>query len=142
MNIMKQSGWAEVICGSMFSGKSEELIRRVRRATYGNLNVRVFKPALDDRYANESIVSHNGSSTIARPISNSEDIPENIDKSIDIVGIDEVQFFDETVIPVVEELANKGIRVIVAGLDMNFRGEPFGPMPKLMALAESITKLN
>lgn len=142
MYIMKQSGWVEVICGSMFSGKSEELIRRIRRATYGNLNVRVFKPALDDRYANESIVSHNGSSTIARPISSSEDILENADKNIDIIGIDEVQFFDETVIPVVEELANKGIRVIVAGLDMNFRGEPFGPMPQLMALAESITKLN
>lgn len=142
MYIMKQSGWMEVICGSMFSGKSEELIRRVRQATYGNLSVRVFKPAMDERYAKESIISHNGSSTIARPIDNANAILENVDNSIDIIGIDEVQFFDDAVIPVVDELANRGVRVIVAGLDMNFRGEPFEPMPKLIALAESVTKLN
>ncbi|GGB34823.1 thymidine kinase [Virgibacillus dakarensis] len=142
MYVMKQSGWVEVICGSMFSGKSEELIRRVRRATYGNLTVRVFKPAIDDRYANDSVVSHNGTSAIARPISSSEEILENIDKTIDVIGIDEVQFFDENIVAVAEELANKGIRVIIAGLDTDFRGEPFGPMPKLMALSESVTKLN
>ncbi|WP_088052161.1 thymidine kinase [Virgibacillus dakarensis] len=142
MYVMKQSGWVEVICGSMFSGKSEELIRRVRRATYGNLTVRVFKPAIDDRYADDSVVSHNGTSTIARPISSSEEILENIDKTIDVIGIDEVQFFDENIVAVAEELANKGIRVIIAGLDTDFRGEPFGPMPKLMALSESVTKLN
>ncbi|MFZ3578603.1 thymidine kinase [Virgibacillus sp. DJP39] len=142
MYVMKQSGWVEVICGSMFSGKSEELIRRVRRATYGNLSVRVFKPALDDRYAEDSVVSHNGNSTIARPVKNSQEILDHIDSSVDIIGIDEVQFFDESVVDVADELANKGIRVIIAGLDTDFRGEPFGPMPKLMALCESVTKLN
>ncbi|WP_164667563.1 thymidine kinase [Virgibacillus doumboii] len=142
MYVMKQSGWVEVICGSMFSGKSEELIRRVRRATYGNLSVRVFKPAIDDRYADDSVVSHNGTSTIARPVKNSDEILEYMESDIDVIGIDEVQFFDENVVSVADELANKGIRVIIAGLDTDFRGEPFGPMPKLMALAESVTKLN
>ncbi|SHG63064.1 thymidine kinase [Ornithinibacillus halophilus] len=142
MYVMKQSGWVEVICGSMFSGKSEELIRRVRRATYGNLTVRVFKPAIDNRYDEEAVVSHNGTSTMARPVRSSDEILENVDDSIDIVGIDEVQFFDENIVEVVEELANRSIRVIVAGLDTDFRGEPFGPMPELMALSESVTKLN
>lgn len=142
MYVMKQSGWVEVICGSMFSGKSEELIRRVRRATYGNLSVRVFKPAIDSRYADNSVVSHNGTSTIARPVNDSQDILEQIDGTIDLIGIDEVQFFDENIVAVADELANKGIRVIIAGLDTDFRGEPFGPMPKLMALGESVTKLN
>ncbi|MBR3118169.1 MULTISPECIES: thymidine kinase [Oceanobacillus] len=142
MYVMKQSGWVEVICGSMFSGKSEELIRRVRRATYANLTVRVFKPAIDNRYDDTAVVSHNGSSTIARPIHNSVEILEHIDDHVDIVGIDEVQFFDSNVIEIVEELANRGIRVITAGLDTDFRGEPFGPVPKLMALSESVTKLN
>lgn len=142
MYVMKQSGWVEVICGSMFSGKSEELIRRVRRATYGNLSVRVFKPALDIRYAKDSVVSHNGNSTTARPVNNSQEILKHINLNVDIIGIDEVQFFDESVVDVADELANKGIRVIIAGLDTDFRGEPFGPMPKLMALGESVTKLN
>lgn len=142
MYVMKQSGWVEVICGSMFSGKSEELIRRVRRATYGNLSVRVFKPAIDDRYADESVVSHNGTSAIARPVKCSDDILKYMDSDIDLIGIDEVQFFDENVVSVADELANKGIRVIIAGLDTDFRGEPFGSMPKLMTLAESVTKLN
>ncbi|WP_087973646.1 thymidine kinase [Oceanobacillus rekensis] len=139
---MKQSGWVEVICGSMFSGKSEELIRRVRRATYANLSVRVFKPAIDDRYDDTAVVSHNGTSTIARPIQKSIEILDHIDNNVDIVGIDEVQFFDENVVEIAEELANRGIRVIIAGLDTDFRGEPFGPVPKLMALSESVTKLN
>lgn len=142
MYVMKQSGWLEVICGSMFSGKSEELIRRVRRATYGNLSVRVFKPAIDNRYDNKSVVSHNGSTTIARPVTCSDDILAHIDGHLDLIGIDEVQFFDEKIVDVVDELANQGIRVIVAGLDNDFRGEPFGAMPKLMALGESVTKLN
>ena len=142
MYVMKQSGWLEVICGSMFSGKSEELIRRVRRATYGNLSVRVFKPAIDNRYDGKSVVSHNGSSIIARAVTCSDDILEHIDDKLDLIGIDEVQFFDENIVAVVDELANQGIRVIVAGLDNDFRGEPFGPMPKLMALSESVTKLN
>ncbi|MFU0789398.1 thymidine kinase [Virgibacillus proomii] len=142
MYVMKQSGWVEVICGSMFSGKSEELIRRVRRATYANLVVRVFKPAIDNRYEKDAVVSHNGASLIARPIKDIAELMEHIDEKVDIVGIDEAQFFSESIITIVEQLANKGIRVIVAGLDSDFRGEPFGPMPKLMALSESVTKLN
>lgn len=142
MYIMKQSGWVEVICGSMFSGKSEELLRRVRRATYGNLSVRVFKPAIDDRFADDSVVTHNGTSAIARPVKNSDEILEDIDNEVDVIGIDEVQFFDENITAVADELANKGIRVVIAGLDTDFRGEPFGPMPKLMALSESVSKLN
>lgn len=142
MYVMKQSGWVEVICGSMFSGKSEELIRRVRRATYGNLSIRVFKPAIDDRYSDDSVVSHDGTSTMARPVKNSDEILEDIDNEVDVIGIDEVQFFDENIVAVADELANQGIRVIIAGLDTDFRGEPFGPMPKLMALSESVTKLN
>ncbi|SFE09403.1 thymidine kinase [Lentibacillus persicus] len=143
MYVMKHSGWLEVICGSMFSGKSEELIRRVRRATYANLSVRVFKPVVDDRYANESVVSHNGTSIIARAVKHSADILEYVeDKQIDVVGIDEAQFFDKKVVLAANEMANKGIRVIAAGLDTDFRGEPFGPMPELMAQSESISKLN
>lgn len=142
MYLINQNGWVEVICGSMFSGKSEELIRRVRQATFGNLSVRVFKPAIDDRFSEEEVVSHNGSSVIALPISKSEDIFNHIDKHVDIVGIDEVQFFDDHIVDVVNELANRGLRVILAGLDTDFRGEPFGVMPELMTLSESITKLN
>ncbi|WP_373896309.1 thymidine kinase [Virgibacillus natechei] len=139
---LKQNGWVEVICGSMFSGKSEELIRRVRRATYGNLSVRVFKPVVDTRYEHKSVVSHNGSSAVARPVNSADEILENINDNLDIVGIDEAQFFDENIIEVANQLACQGIRVIIAGLDTNFRGEPFGAMPKLMALSESVTKLN
>jgi len=142
MYVMKQSGWVEVICGSMFSGKSEELIRRIRRATYGNLSVRVFKPALDDRYADDVIVSHNGTTTIARPVNTAEEILAYQDRDVDIIGIDEVQFFDDHIVSAADELANNGIRVIMAGLDTDFRGEPFGPMPALMSLAETVTKLN
>ncbi|QHS23580.1 thymidine kinase [Virgibacillus sp. MSP4-1] len=142
MNIMKQSGWVEVICGSMFSGKSEELIRRVRRATYGHLKVKVFKPVIDNRYSDESVVSHNGNSIIARPIEHSSNIYDHINENDDVIGIDEVQFFDEQVVAVSQDLAEQGYRVIVAGLDLDFRGEPFGPVPDLMALSESVTKLN
>ncbi|GAB3789344.1 thymidine kinase [Virgibacillus kimchii] len=142
MYVMKQNGWVEIICGSMFSGKSEELIRRVKRATYANLSVRVFKPAIDDRYNEEAVVSHSGHSTMALPVTSSEEILHHVDGSIDIVGIDEAQFFDENIVEVVETLANEGAIVIAAGLDTDFRGEPFGPMPALMTLSESITKLN
>ncbi|MFC0525218.1 thymidine kinase [Pontibacillus salicampi] len=142
MHVMKQNGWIEVICGSMFSGKSEELIRRVRRATYGHLSVRVFKPAIDNRYAEESVVSHNGTSILARPINQSENILDYIDEHIDIVGIDEVQFFDEQIVEVAQTLAERGHRVIVAGLDLDFRGEPFGVVPTFLAIAESVTKLS
>ncbi|CCG46961.1 thymidine kinase [Halobacillus halophilus DSM 2266] len=140
--VMKQSGWVEVICGSMFSGKSEELIRRVRRATFGNLTVRVYKPAVDDRYKEDAVVSHNGTSVLARPMKESLDILNDVGEEVDIVGIDEVQFFDEHIVEVAECLADRGIRVITAGLDTDFRGEPFGKMPEMMALSESITKLN
>ncbi|HLR81341.1 MAG TPA: thymidine kinase [Bacillota bacterium] len=142
MYVMKQSGWLEVICGSMFSGKSEELIRRLRRAQYGKLSVAVFKPMIDNRYADDSVVSHNGTSIIAHPIKKAEEIFQRIDDSTDVVGIDEVQFFDEQIISITDELANRGIRVIVAGLDTDFRGVPFGPMPKLIAMSEAVTKLN
>ncbi|MCT2538292.1 thymidine kinase [Aquibacillus koreensis] len=142
MHIMKHSGWIELICGSMFSGKSEELIRRVRRATYGNLTVRVFKPAIDSRYSEESVVSHNGTSILARPLDRAEEILEHVTDDIDVIGIDEVQFFDAKIVDVIEELANQGHRVIVAGLDTDFRGEPFGVVPEIMALSESVSKLN
>ncbi|WP_217586394.1 thymidine kinase [Lentibacillus saliphilus] len=139
---MKQPGWVEVISGSMFSGKSEELIRRVRRATYGHLTVRVFKPAIDNRYKNDAVVSHNGTSTIARPVQKAMDILEFVDEHVDVVGIDEAQFFDDAIEAIAEKLADSGIRVIIAGLDTDFRGEPFGIMPRLMAMSESTTKLN
>lgn len=138
---MKQSGWIELICGSMFSGKSEELIKRVNRAQYAKQQLAVFKPSLDDRYAKEAVVSHNGNSVIAKPIERSTEIFDLIDPSIDIIAIDEVQFFDEKIIEVAQHLANEGYRVILAGLDQDFRGEPFGPMPILLSLAESVTKL-
>src|SRR5690625_2125885 len=124
MYLTNDNGWVEVICGSMFSGKSEELIRRVRRAKYGNLSTVVFKPVIDDRYKDDAVVTHNGSTIIAIPIESPEEIHNHIDKDIDVVGIDEAQFFDEHLIDVVDKLAKDGLRVIVAGLDTNFRGEP------------------
>lgn len=141
MYVMKQSGWLEVICGSMFSGKSEELIRRVRRAQFAKQEVKVFKPAIDNRYSEEAVVSHNGTSVIAIPVSCASDIRKHITTHTDVVAIDEVQFFDEHVVNVVQQLADEGYRVIVAGLDQDFRGEPFGPVPTLMSIAESVTKL-
>jgi thymidine kinase len=141
MYVMKQSGWIEVICGSMFSGKSEELIRRVRRTQFAKQQVQVFKPAIDNRYSEEEVVSHNGSSVIAVPIRRSSQILTEVMEETDVVAIDEVQFFDEGILEVVQNLANKGYRVIVAGLDQDFRGEPFGQVPALMAIAESVTKL-
>lgn len=141
MYVMKQSGWLEVICGSMFSGKSEELIRRVRRAQFAKQEVKVFKPAIDNRYSEEAVVSHNGTSVIAIPVSCASDIRKHLTTHTDVVAIDEVQFFDEHVVDVVQQLADEGYRVIVAGLDQDFRGEPFGPVPTLMAIAESVTKL-
>lgn len=141
MYVMKQSGWLEVICGSMFSGKSEELIRRIRRAQFAKQEVKVFKPAIDNRYSEEAVVSHNGTSVIAIPVSCASDIRKHLTTHTDVVAIDEVQFFDEHVVDVVQQLADEGYRVIVAGLDQDFRGEPFGPVPTLMAIAESVTKL-
>ncbi|PLT35883.1 thymidine kinase [Bacillus sp. V5-8f] len=138
---MKQPGWIELICGSMFSGKSEELIKRVSRAQFAKQQIAVFKPVLDNRYAEEAVVSHNGTSVIAKPISHSTDIFKNLDEKLDIIAIDEVQFFDEEIIEVAQHLADSGYRVILAGLDQDFRGVPFGPVPFLMSLAESVTKL-
>jgi len=136
-----QKGWIEVICGSMFSGKSEELIRRVRRAQFAKQKIAVFKPAIDNRYSEEAVVSHNGTTVIANPISTSQDIWEHVSDEYDVIGIDEAQFFDDGIIETVQSLANHGFRVIVAGLDQDFRGIPFGPMPQLMAIAEHVTKL-
>ena len=141
MYIMNQSGWLELICGSMFSGKSEELIRRVRRAQFAKQNVQVFKPAIDNRYSEESVVSHNGTTVTAKPVQASIDILQQVIVATDIVAIDEIQFFDVEIVDVVQILANQGHRVIVAGLDQDFRGEPFGQVPALMAIAESVTKL-
>jgi len=141
MYIMKQSGWVEVICGSMFSGKSEELIRRVRRATFAKQEVKVFKPTIDNRYSDEAVVSHNGTSVFATPVASAKEILQHVTEQTDVIAIDEIQFFEDDIIEVVQILANKGYRVIVAGLDQDFRGEPFGPVPVLMAIAESVTKL-
>ncbi|GEN81721.1 thymidine kinase [Sporosarcina luteola] len=141
MYVAMQGGWIEVICGSMFSGKSEELIRRVRRAQFAKQKIAVFKPEIDDRYSEEAVVSHNGTTVIATPIAESAQIEQFIKDDYDIIAIDEAQFFDEGIVDVVMELADRGFRVIVAGLDQDFRGEPFGPMPQLMAVAENVTKL-
>lgn len=139
--IHPESGWIEVICGSMFSGKTEELIRRLRRAEIANQKVEIFKPAIDKRYSEQDVVSHNKSSIKSTPVHHSAEILD-LAKDVEVVGIDEAQFFDEKIIKVVNELANNGIRVIVAGLDMDFQGNPFGPMPFLMATAEFVTKVH
>ena len=135
------SGGIEVVCGSMFSGKTEELIRRVRRAKIARQKVQVFKPALDTRYSTQKVTSHNGLDVEAMPVASSQDIVSLIEPGTTVVAIDEVQFFGLDVVPVCQTLAEQGVRVIVAGLDMDFRGEPFGPMPQLMAEAEQVEKL-
>jgi len=141
MYVMKQSGWIEVICGSMFSGKSEELIRRVRRCHFAKQKVSVFKPKIDDRYSTVEVVSHNGESIKATPIANASEIYNHITEETDVIAIDEVQFFEKEIIEITQNLANSGFRVITAGLDQDFRGEPFGPIPVLLSMAEQITKL-
>lgn len=134
-------GWTELICGSMFSGKTEELIRRVRRAQIARQKVQVFKPALDDRYRADQLSSHSGSYYEATVVENTAEIIVRVNEDTDVIAIDEVQFFDWSIAELCERLANEGRRVIVAGLDMDFRGEPFGPMPLLMAQAEAVDKL-
>jgi thymidine kinase len=134
-------GWIEVICGSMFSGKTEELIRRVRRAQIARQKVQVFKHSLDVRYAAREVASHNGLQLEAVPVENSAQLRALIAPETTVVAIDEGQFFDEGLVSLCEELADRGLRVIVAGLDLDFRGEPFGPMPQLMARAERVDKL-
>lgn len=137
----EQQGYIEVICGSMFSGKTEELIRRVRRAQIARQQVQVFKPALDDRYGVEHVTSHNGVNVEAVSVNKASDILDLIEPTTRVVAIDEAQFFDEAICAVCDALTGRGVRVIVAGLDMDFRGEPFGPVPLLLARAEKVDKL-
>lgn len=141
INHAKQSGWMEVICGSMFSGKTEELIRRLRRAEMAGLQVEIFKPQIDTRYDEEDIVSHNQTKIKSTPVANSTEILL-LGSTCDVVGIDEAQFFDENIVDVANQLANDGVRVVIAGLDMDYMGRPFGPMPNLMATAEYVTKVH
>lgn len=135
-------GSIEVVCGSMFSGKTDELIRRLVRARIAKQKVQVFKPAIDVRYAVEKVTSHAGSNFDAIPVEKSSDIHAKLEADTTVVGIDEAQFFDAEIVKVAESLADRGIRVIVAGLDMDFRGEPFGPMPTFMSRAERVDKLH
>ncbi len=137
----RRTGWVEVICGCMFSGKTEELIRRLRRARIADLRVEVFKPLIDTRYDASSIVSHDTTSLLATPIERSEQLLD-LHPETSVVGIDEGQFFDEHLPKVCHQLALQGVRVIVAGLDMDYRGQPFGPMPRLLATAEYVTKVH
>ncbi|MCG9971475.1 thymidine kinase [Christiangramia crocea] len=141
VNHEEQFGWIEVICGSMFSGKTEELIRRLRRAKFAKQNVEIFKPAIDTRYDEEMVVSHDSNEIRSTPVPSASTIRILAD-GCDVVGIDEAQFFDDEIVTVCNDLANQGIRVIVAGLDMDFKGNPFGPMPHLMATAEYVTKVH
>ena len=126
----------------MFSGKTEELLRRVKRAQIARQKVQVFKPAIDNRYSAEHVQSHDSNKVLSRPVDKAQDILSLVDDNTRVVGIDEVQFFDESVVEVAQKLAYRGIRVICAGLDLDFRGQPFGPMPKLLAVAEEVTKLS
>lgn len=132
-------GSIEVVCGSMFSGKTEELIRRMKRAQFARLNVEIFKPAIDVRYSEEDVVSHDHNSIPSTPVDSSQNILL-LANDVDVVGIDEAQFFDMGIVDVCNELARRGIRVICAGLDMDFKGVPFGPMPALMAIADEVYK--
>lgn len=141
VNINEQFGWIEVICGSMFSGKTEELIRRLKRAQFAKQKIEIFKPSIDLRYNDELVTSHDQNQIRSTPVPAAANIPILAD-GCDVVGIDEAQFFDNEIIKVCNDLANKGVRVIVAGLDMDYQGNPFGPMPGLMATAEYVTKVH
>ena len=136
-----KTGWIEVVCGSMFSGKTEELIRRLKRAKIANLKVEIFKPQIDTRYHETEVVSHDSNSILSTPVSSSQNILL-LSNDVQVVGIDEAQFFDDGLPDVCEQLASNGIRVIIAGLDMDFLGRPFGPIPALLAKAEYITKVH
>ena len=141
VNHKEQFGWIEVIAGSMFSGKTEELIRRLKRAQSAKLKVEIFKPMVDTRYDDEMVVSHDANEIRSTPVPAAANIRILAD-TCDVIGIDEAQFFDDEIVTVCNDLANKGVRVIVAGLDMDFKGKPFGPMPALMATAEYVTKVH
>ena len=138
---VNKAGWIEVVCGSMFSGKTEELIRRLKRAQFARQKVEIFKPKIDVRYSEEDVVSHDANTIRCTPVENSGNILL-LTGDVDVVGIDEAQFFDSNIVSVCKALANNGIRVIVAGLDMDYLGNPFGPMPELMAVAEYVTKVH
>ncbi len=137
----QRSGWIEVVCGCMFSGKTEELIRRLKRAKIADMKVEVFKPKVDTRYDEVAIVSHDTTSVLATPVGDSSRLLE-VSDDVRVVGIDEAQFFDMDLPDVCQELALRGIRVIAAGLDMDYRGNPFGPMPNMLAIAEYVTKVH
>lgn len=137
----KRKGWIEVVCGSMFSGKTEELIRRLKRAQFAKQKVEIFKPQIDTRYDEVKVVSHQGTEIHSTPVPASSNILL-LANDVDVIGIDEAQFFDMELINVCNQLANSGVRVIVAGLDMDFKGQPFGPMPGLLAIAEYVTKVH
>lgn len=141
VNHEEQFGWIEVICGSMFSGKTEELIRRLKRAQFAKQRIEIFKPEIDRRYDDEDVVSHDENAIRSTPVPAAANIRLLAD-GCDVIGIDEAQFFDDEIVSVCNDLANQGIRVIVAGLDMDFKGNPFGPMPNLMATAEYVTKVH
>ena len=136
-----RAGRIEVICGSMFSGKTEELIRRLKRAEFANLKVEIFKPSVDTRYSKEQVISHDSNAILSTPVDSSESILL-LAQDVNVIGIDEVQFFDENIVEVCVRLAENGIRVICAGLDMDYTGRPFGPMPALMAVAEDVQKVH
>ena len=138
---MMRRGRVEVICGSMFSGKTEELIRRMKRAKFARQSVEIFKPCIDTRYSDEDVVSHEGNSIHSTPVDSSASILL-LGSDTEVIGIDEAQFFDDNIVNVCNELANRGIRVIVAGLDLDFKGEPFGPMPALCAIADEVSKVH
>ena len=141
MFVHQRQGFLEVICGPMFSGKSEELIRRIKRAIIAKQKVQVFKPALDDRYDASAIASHSQRKHEAIPVKDTVELARHLDPEAEVVALDEVQFMDEGLIPIIEELANRGVRVIAGGLDLDSNGEPFGIMPLLLAKAEYVTKL-
>ena len=141
VNHNEKFGWIEVISGSMFSGKTEELIRRLKRAQFAKQKVEIFKPAIDTRYDEEMVVSHDSNEIRSTPVQAAENI-RLLTSDVEVVGIDEAQFFDDEIVAVCNDLANRGVRVIIAGLDMDFQGNPFGPMPALMATAEYVTKVH
>ena len=140
MSYFEKRGWIEVIVGGMFSGKTEELIRRLRRSEFARQKIQVFKPGIDDRYDDENVMSHNANSFLAMPIESSEDIWKYLKDETQVVGIDEGQFFDHGLVEVVQMLADRGLRVIIAGLDTDWQAKPFEPMPTIMAIAENVTK--
>lgn len=138
---MMRRGRVEVICGSMFSGKTEELIRRLKRAQFARQHVEIFKPSIDVRYSEQEVVTHEGASILSTPVDSSQSILL-LGGDSEVIGIDEAQFFDDGIVGVCNELANRGVRVICAGLDLDFKGEPFGPMPRLMAIADDVSKVH